>query len=581
MKLARPVPVDQERYPDMVTDFVMPIVCDNVLNCGPDVVKRNIEEHFDDAQPTFYENTSAFAKNSSLHGLRFVGDDRLSLYERGFFFVSFLIAVLFSCNFIYEVYMEWVATPVIIGINPDLTYINEIPFPAITICNMNQALAGKVQNIKNGSTEFAMLRLLCGRKPPINSKNVTKDWLLFQKFIVDVAQPCSKMLVSCRYGSDEMNCSHLFRTVVTDEGLCCAFNLIDTKFMYKNANMIDHFAAFNPPNITAVDWSPEEGYEPNLPPNFYPRSAAGVGKSMGLSLVLDAQVDEYYCSSTNGVGFKALLHNPAEIPDIANYGISLQVGHEVGVTITPDIADASYLLRNMERKYRQCMFSNEAQLNYYATYTRRNCEMECEAKLHRERCDCVQYYMPHIEPNANVCGLSDMKCSDSVRYKTHKTSEELYQCSEECIPACFELGFSTNIYSSRLSHKQFLISDKPIQSMSEQYAEDNIVAVHFYYTERAFRSHTKQQFVGFTEFLSDTGGLMGLFLGFSVLSIVEIIYYILIRPYFATQRYNASVKYKRLVSNRQTGLPPTYQANLQYVARRYKRTIGFGKTLSK
>lgn len=67
---------------------------------------------------------------------------------RGFFFISFVIAALLSCNFIYDVYQEWSATPVIIGINPDSTYINEIPFPAITICNMNQALAGKVQDFK-------------------------------------------------------------------------------------------------------------------------------------------------------------------------------------------------------------------------------------------------------------------------------------------------------------------------------------------------------------------------------------------------------------------------------------------------
>lgn len=42
---------------------------------------------------------------------------------------------------------------------------------------------------------------------------------------------------------------------------------------------------------------------------------------MGLTIVLDAGLSEYYCSSTNSYGFKVQIHSPNEVPRIANYGI--------------------------------------------------------------------------------------------------------------------------------------------------------------------------------------------------------------------------------------------------------------------
>lgn len=39
-------------------------------------------------------------------------------------------------------------------------------------------------------------------------------------------------------------------------------------------------------------------------------------------------------------------------------------------------------------------------------------------------------------------------------------------------------------------------------------------------------------------FLANTGGLLGLFMGFSVISIIELIYFMTFRPYCAQKRYD-------------------------------------------
>lgn len=61
-------------------------------------------------------------------------------------------------------------------------------------------------------------------------------------------------------------------------------------------------------NITypsvSVDWNAEKGYDANMPPDVIPWRPYGAGLFYGLTLVLDVESSEYYCSSTAGVGFK-------------------------------------------------------------------------------------------------------------------------------------------------------------------------------------------------------------------------------------------------------------------------------------
>jgi len=62
-------------------------------------------------------------------------------------------------------------------------------------------------------------------------------------------------------------------------------------------------------NITfpypSADWTPEHGYPDNATMDQTPWRPWGVGAHLGLTIILDAELDEYFCSSTAGVGFKA------------------------------------------------------------------------------------------------------------------------------------------------------------------------------------------------------------------------------------------------------------------------------------
>lgn len=86
---------------------------------------------------------------------------------------------------------------------------------------------------------------------------------------------------------------------------------------------------------------------------------------MGLSLILKADVHDYYCSSTRSCGFKALLHNPNDLPRVAYYGVAIPVGFESRLVIAPILAEASNAIRKVPRHIRHCVFESENFLKFY------------------------------------------------------------------------------------------------------------------------------------------------------------------------------------------------------------------------
>ncbi|XP_037040267.1 pickpocket protein 28 [Bradysia coprophila] len=480
------------------------------------------------------ENLHQYLLNSTLHGLRYVGERQISPFERAFFMLSFIFVVLLSAYFITNVYEKWNASPVIIAQNAYATSISEFPFPAVTICNLNQVKKSKIEYVQKGTIESMLVRSICQLSDDgEEAADYQGKWSTFRGFLINVSQPCSEMLMECKFATETQVCMELFNTVLTDDGLCCTFNSVHPMFLLQHYNATDEFdSVSNTGNFTAVEWTPEDSWKNGSRATTYPRAAAGPGSHMGLSVILEAGLEDYYCSSGNSAGFKILLHNPTETPKISDFGFSIALGQETRVVITPRLSDASPLIRSVHTEQRQCIFANEANLTYYRTYSRKNCEMECEARIVEEKCGCVQFYMPRMKEDTDICSQKDYKCSEKFSIISELGINQTYSCN--CLPGCFEISYKPSVYISELGNGSYLTADKAL--MSKHVQRKSVAVVHIYYEESYFRSFTKEELIGFTEFLSNTGGLLGLFMGFSVVSIIEIIYFVSLRPYCASRR---------------------------------------------
>lgn len=173
---------------------------------------------------------------------------------RAFFFVSFVLVVLLSFYYIGNVYEKWTASPVIVTMGAISTSITDLPFPAVTICNINKgslliipsncnnkiykaieyyiyyliilnpARESVVKKFKNGSTEAMLLENVCyDEYANVSIQNeavsrVSSEWSVFKQFLVNISQPCHEMLLLCRYALETFKCMELFDTVLSDEG---------------------------------------------------------------------------------------------------------------------------------------------------------------------------------------------------------------------------------------------------------------------------------------------------------------------------------------------------------------------------
>lgn len=107
--------------------------------------------------------------------------------NRLFFALTFLLVSFLSIYFISNVWIKWSASPVIITLNSLSMSISELPFPAITVCNMNQAQSSSVQQLSRNSDEYSIVQSICTRAVD-NEINNTKSgkWPAFRKILLKV-----------------------------------------------------------------------------------------------------------------------------------------------------------------------------------------------------------------------------------------------------------------------------------------------------------------------------------------------------------------------------------------------------------
>ncbi|XP_066261767.1 pickpocket protein 28-like [Euwallacea similis] len=388
---------------------------------------------------TVVNQLQKYCENTTLHGLRYVADTHLSFGERIFWLISFSLAIGFAAYFISNIYVKWKSSPVIISFSPFDADLSSIPFPAVTICNMNQAKKSQAEEIiKHGSiVDKKLLDDSCNGNTTFDSTENIK-WETLRNFLVRVGNSCTDILKLCQWGSQTIDCEDVFNNDLTDEGLCCSFNRLPPQKIFRNLKDISILNQTYPENV--YDWNAEKGFKDMKYGEYIPRRPLGAGAHLGLTVILDAQVDNYYCSSTRSTGFKVILSNPIETPKMADFGFLISPGLETRVTIEPSIREATSSLRSVPIINRQCYFSNERPLQYYRTYTQRNCLQECQSNYTLRECNCIPYYLPKNNLSPYCGNRSNVNCTRRVKVDITNIKNGSYLDGDcQCKPACFEI----------------------------------------------------------------------------------------------------------------------------------------------
>ncbi|XP_059145900.1 degenerin del-1-like [Physella acuta] len=276
------------------------------------------------------------------------------------------------------------------------------------------------------------------------------------------------------------------------------------------------------------------------------------GPANGLILDLDIEQDEYL-PITEKAGIKVLLHSGSEIVFPDNTGILAAPGYVTSIGIK---RSEIYML---PQPYGNCISADNTtneiknifqQLGY--TYTKDACLRTCLQKRIFESCRCIDLDLANMVRVLNyndwldldntkslqICNKTMAKCMDTVQEKFEK--HEL-GCEEMCPPACTQKLFQTTVSTAVWPADRHL--DRYVKFVNKTFAKKKIVynwtsnphehirknflRLEIYYETLRYEVISTSATYHWNNLLGNIGGQLGLWLGFSVLTAIEVCQFII------------------------------------------------------
>ncbi|XP_023948613.2 pickpocket protein 28-like [Bicyclus anynana] len=281
-------------------------------------------------------------------------------------------------------------------------------------------------------------------------------------------------------------------------------------------------------------WTMEDGY-PDYEQTF-PERGSGAGAKAGLELKL-TELEEHLDNFCKGrlSGFKILLHNPCDLPRPSQQYIRIPTYADVTLSFIASMEMTSEGLEVFSPTGRQCYFAEERTLTYFRQYTQSNCEFECLTNYTYARCGCVHFSMPH-GPNMAICNVGSTDCINKAEtelatfdiddeQRGNVTIEQAFYIAIECncLPACNSIAYETETTLSVLHDEDrhtFRLNWRDFDL--ETYKVSNIM---LFFKKSQFELWIRSELYGTSDILASCEGLLGLFMGFSVINIIEILYF--------------------------------------------------------
>ena len=92
------------------------------------------------------KNVEDFASRSTVHGVSYIFDKGLALFDRFLWFIIFLWSVFLEIFLIYSSYTDWQDNQVITTLKTVAKPVADLTFPAVTICAAGQHM-GNVEKV--------------------------------------------------------------------------------------------------------------------------------------------------------------------------------------------------------------------------------------------------------------------------------------------------------------------------------------------------------------------------------------------------------------------------------------------------
>ena len=128
------------------------------------------------------------------------------------------------------------------------------------------------------------------------------------------------------------------------------------------------------------------------------------GKGNGIRIILDLHTNFQATGSVydDYQAFNVFVGEANEFPNLRDYGLSVQPGHEHFLSISNTMLRTDPKIRTISPEKRNCYFPDKGNLELYKIYTFSNCQLECSMKDAERRLGCTPWYLPQAQ-NSTLC----------------------------------------------------------------------------------------------------------------------------------------------------------------------------------
>ncbi|XP_061717305.1 pickpocket protein 28-like isoform X1 [Cydia pomonella] len=486
----------------------------------------------------------------SLHGMKYMLDPTFSRAERLTWVAIMIVSVAACAGNITQLFLKWTSTPFVNVIDSLPSPVWAVPFPNVVLCpHLHVKLSYRNVNRFDNLEKF-FASLVC---PQMSKENRALDErmtpqqnLLLEKFILQGAPKCTEVIKSCYWRATSQTwlteecCAKLFSPVFTNYGLCFAFNSLPLHGM---TNVTTAWQRTFSPSVSqkTLDWGLDAGYPKVFPPDPamepFRVMASGETNGLGVELYLNDSEHQVACDGAS-VGFNLIISSPTNHVYTSTI-IRLPMDRMTTIEVYPITYRTDSSLKGLLPERRQCFFQDERKLEYFESYTDSNCKLDLLIREARKWCNCVHYNWPKKSPSEPICSTkADFLCINDVKAKVEEQLIYAYFADSEeqrkptgqsssCHPACNDVIYNSQVFYSDLK-------TDPAESPKWGYpgpGEITRLNVHFY-DDSFLGQHRHAQYDDYY-FVGAIGGLLSLFLGFSIISVAELIYFVLLRPLHA------------------------------------------------
>uniref|UniRef100_A0AAV2JTA1 Uncharacterized protein n=1 Tax=Knipowitschia caucasica TaxID=637954 RepID=A0AAV2JTA1_KNICA len=212
-------------------------------------------------------------------------------------------------------------------------------------------------------------------------------------------------------------------------------------------------------------------------------------------------------------GIKVQLHSQSEPAFL----------HELGFGVAPGfqtfVSTQEQRLLYLPPPWGDCK-STPIDSEFFTTYSITGCRIDCETRYLLENCNCRMVHMPGT---STVCTPEQYKdCADPALDFLVEKDNDYCVCETPCNMTRYGKELSMVKIPSKASAKYLAKKF----NKTEQYIGDNILVLDIFFEALNYEKIEQKKAYEIAGLLGDIGGQMGLFIGASVLTILEIFDYL-------------------------------------------------------